>query len=178
MLRCIKAYKSDKEFNMSNNRKVEVVGTETYINQRTGEVQEMRVINTCEQDFNFKKIWLAHILEAVDELGNGKMQVLMYLLDKNNSAAGNLVVATQRELATACKVSINTVTRTLRSLEANNIIRRKTGAIYLNPEVVFKGKSKQRMSVLINYEKISNVVDLKNNKGGKYERSNKKKKTA
>ena len=39
-------------------KKVKVVGTETYINQKTGELQEMQVIDIEERDANFHKLWL------------------------------------------------------------------------------------------------------------------------
>ena len=36
-------------------KKVKVVGTETYINQKTGELQEMQVIDIEERDANFSQ---------------------------------------------------------------------------------------------------------------------------
>ena len=39
-------------------KKVKVIGTETYINQQTGELQEMQVIDIEERDANFHKLWL------------------------------------------------------------------------------------------------------------------------
>ena len=51
-------------------KKVKVVGTETYINQQTGELQEMQVIDIEERDANFHKLWLGHILQSIDLIGN------------------------------------------------------------------------------------------------------------
>ena len=53
-------------------KKVKVVGTETYINQKTGELQEMQVIDIEERDANFHKLWLGHILQSIDLIGNQK----------------------------------------------------------------------------------------------------------
>lgn len=56
---------------MSTTRKrVKVVGTETYIKQDTGELREMQVIDIEERDANFHKLWLGHILQSIDLIGN------------------------------------------------------------------------------------------------------------
>ena len=39
-------------------KKVKIVGRENYINQNTGEIKEMKIINIEERDANFHKIWL------------------------------------------------------------------------------------------------------------------------
>ena len=53
-------------------QKVKVIGTETYIKQDTGELKEMQVIDIEERDANFHKLWLGHILQSIDLIGNQK----------------------------------------------------------------------------------------------------------
>ena len=62
-----------KDFNMATTRKkVKVIGTETYIKQDTGEIAEMQVVKIEERDANFHKLWLGHILQSIDLIGNQK----------------------------------------------------------------------------------------------------------
>jgi len=134
-------------------RKVKVIGKETYINQQTGEVQEFNVVDIEDRDANFQKLWLGHILEAIQELGNAKMQVLMYLLSKRNPAT-NMVIATQQEIAEATGVHKNTVWATIKALTAHNIVTPRKGipgVVMLNPDVIFKGGRGSRLNVLLRY---------------------------
>ena len=78
-------------------KKVKIVGTEQYINQRTGEIQEMQVINIQERDFNFHKIWLEHILTSIDLIGNQKTKLAFWIM--NNLDKENRLIMTQREIA-------------------------------------------------------------------------------
>ena len=64
-------------------KKVKVVGTETYINQKTGELQEMQVIDIEERDANFHKLWLGHILQSIDLIG--KPENASSVLDSRSS---------------------------------------------------------------------------------------------
>jgi len=140
---------------MSKNttRKVRVVGTERYVNQATGEIQDFNVIDIEDRDANFNKLWLGHVLEAIQEIGNAKMQVLMHLLSQRNPGT-NTVIATQREIAEATGVHPNTVKATLKSLAKHNIITPRKGikgVVMLNPDVIFKGGRGNRLNVLLRY---------------------------
>ena len=55
--------------------KVKVIGTETYIKQDTGEIAEMQVVKIEERDANFHKLWLGHILQSIDLIGNQKTKL-------------------------------------------------------------------------------------------------------
>ncbi|WP_181280727.1 replication/maintenance protein RepL [Aphanothece hegewaldii] len=47
-----------------------------------------------------------------------------------------------------------TVVRTLQALEKHNIVKRKTGVVMLNPNVIFKGGYGKRMNVLMRYHSL------------------------
>ena len=65
-----------RDFNMATTRKkVKVIGTETYIKQDTGEIAEMQVVKIEERDANFHKLWLGHILQSIDLIGNQKTKL-------------------------------------------------------------------------------------------------------
>lgn len=134
-------------------KKTKVVGKQTYINQTTGEVVDMNVVETTFSDFNFEKLWLSHLLQALDCLGSKKIKVVSWLLENKDSK--NTVIATQRKIAIGCDVSLQTVVDVMKVLLASDVIRMEQQGVYiLNPEVIFKGDKSKRMNVLIKYNKL------------------------
>ena len=137
-------------------RKTKIVGRQDYVNPVTGEIVTMQVIEVEERNANFKKLWIGHLLGAVDELGSKKLQLLMWLFDQAD--VYNNIIGTVREIAEKTNLSFGTVQTTLAALEGKDILRRKTGIITLNPDVVFKGGTSARMDVLIRYRNISTKI--------------------
>jgi DNA-binding transcriptional ArsR family regulator len=138
-------------------KKMKIEGKRTYVDRETGELVDCRVVKVEDADANFEKLWLGHILEAIDEIGNAKMKVLMYLLS-NRDKHNNSIITTNRRLAEATGISLDTVSRTLIALKNNKIITRTTGVIFLNPDVVFKGDHQHRMNVMIRYQHLENIA--------------------
>ena len=70
----------------------------------TGELIHTQVIERVvgEGDAGFHKIWLGHILELVEEVGNAKMVVLVWLL--KNADGQNQISASLRDIAKATGV--------------------------------------------------------------------------
>ena len=137
-------------------KKLKIEGKRTYVDCETGELINCRVVRIVDADANFEKLWLGHILEAIDEIGNAKMKVLMFLLS-NRDKHTNSIITTNRKLAEATGISLDTVSRTLIALKKNKIITRTTGVIFLNPDVVFKGSRQHRMNVMIRYQHVESL---------------------
>lgn len=136
--------------------KAVTVGKAEYINQETGMVETFNVITERDVDFNFQKIWLGHLLESLDIIGNKKIKVLNYLL--KNKTSENLVIATQRSIAEGAGVSLPIVNETIQALKQINAIKSKQqGVLMLNPDIVFKGGNNKRMSILLKYENIKEI---------------------
>lgn len=126
------------------------VGARRFIDSETGEIFDAQMVIKGASDSGFKKIWLGHILELVEEIGNAKMRVLMWLLDRADGQ--NQVLATYDEIAKETGVSRATVARLLVSLQDANVIQQTRRSLWrINPEVVFKGGHTRRMNVLISY---------------------------
>lgn len=143
-------------------KKVKIVGTEQYINQRTGEIQEMQVINIQERDFNFHKIWLEHILTSIDLIGNQKTKLAFWIM--NNLDKENRLIMTQREIAAKTKMSTKTVTDTLKALMNSNFLQKiHSGAYRINPDVLFKGGKTDRINVLLQYRESETISSSKTN---------------
>lgn len=138
------------------------IGKAEYINQKTGEIEQFNVIEEHDQDFNFQKIWLGHLLESLDVLGNAKIKVLNYLLANKNS--DNQIIGTQRAIAKGVGVSLPVVNETLKKLKEVNAVKQvQTGVLMLNPEIVFQGKHSKRMNILLKYTKSETLDHNENN---------------
>lgn len=138
-------------------KKTKIIGTENYINQSTGEILEMNVIEIEERDSNFHKLWLGHILQTLDLIGNQKIKVVSYILENINSE--NIFFSTQREIAEKIDVSPTTVNVTIKVLVDNDFMALVQEGVYrINPNVLFKGSKNRRMNILLKYfdEKNSN----------------------
>ncbi|HFJ5193617.1 TPA: replication/maintenance protein RepL, partial [Staphylococcus aureus] len=87
-----------------------------------------------------------------------KFKVVNYILD-NIHWSNNTLIATTRELVQATGVSKQTVITTLKTLEKGNIIKRKTGALMLNPELLMRGDDQKQKYLLLefgNFEQEAN----------------------
>jgi hypothetical protein len=135
---------------MNTRKKVKVIGTENYIKQDTGEIKEMQVINVEERDFNFHKVWLSHIINSIDLIGNQKTKLAFWIIENLNKE--NQLIMTQRKIAEKTGMSIQTVSLTIKALiESNFLVKINSGAYRVNPNVLFKGGKTDRLNVLIEY---------------------------
>jgi DNA-binding transcriptional ArsR family regulator len=131
-----------------------LLGSDVWINQRTGEIIEAQTLTkevTGDVDIGFEKLWVGHILDAVQEVGNAKMQVLFWLI--RNKDRNNMVRATLDDIAAKTGVSRRTVASLMTALRKANVVQLEYGGRWmLNPAVVFKGGHGRRMNVLIRYK--------------------------
>lgn len=131
-------------------KKIKVIGTQDYINPDTSEVITMNVIKVEERDANFHKIWLSHVLQSLELIGNQKIKLVFWLIDNMDSE--NKVCMTQRQMVKATGISLDTVNYTLKVLIENNfLIKHNIGVYKVNPDMIFKGGKNERMNVLIEY---------------------------
>jgi len=128
-------------------------GRQGYINRETGELIDAEVVELKQGDADFQKIWVAQILAAAEELSSSRLKLVMYLVAES-SKNQNMIDVTIRDLASLLKMSPTTVTKTLKTLEKKNIITRRRGFIFVNPDIVYKGTHHKRMNILFRYERI------------------------
>lgn len=102
-------------------------------------------------DINFDKIWLSSVFEALEQVGNKKMKVASYIINKRDKNT-NYLIKTQREIAEECGVSKQTVTSTLKALEQADMIIGKSGIYQINPDKIARGKHNKRMAILRIYQ--------------------------
>ena len=137
----------------SNTRKkLKYVGRETYINARTGEIETFAVEGIEERDFNFTKVWFEHLLASYDLIGNQKTKVANYIISNLNR--DNQLICSYRKIAEETGVSYPTVQETMKILLSVDFLQKMNyGGVYrINPDVLFKGTAKQRLSILQQYQ--------------------------
>lgn len=142
----------------TNKKKQLLVGTEEFINAKTGAVEEFNVIEQRDCDFNFEKLWLGHLLESLDIIGNKKIKVMNWLLSNRDSE--NKVIATQRRIAEETGVSLPTVNQTIDAMISVKAVKQlQRGVLMLNPSLIFRGGHNKRMNVLLRYNQVMELEE-------------------
>ncbi len=138
-------------------KKQKIVGKQNYINQETGEIKEMLVVNKyVEQDFNFHKIWLSDLLNIIEIIGTKKLKVIKHILNNMNTK-DNTIYFTQRGLAKKLNLSLQTINDTIKILVESNFMKKiQTGVYQINPDIIIKGSTGKRVNLLIQYKNIDN----------------------
>lgn len=132
-------------------KKVKIIGNQQYINKNTGEVEDFQVVNIEERDFNFHKLWLSHIINSLELIGNQKTKLAFWILD--NLDKENKLTMTYRQISENSGISYQTVSRTMKSLIESNFIQQiNQGAYRVNPDMIFKGTRNGRLNVLYQYK--------------------------
>ena len=127
-------------------KKVKVIGTETYIKQDTGEIAEMQVVKIEERDANFHKLWLGHILQSIDLIGNQKLNLRFGYW---TTWIAIISLSWHKENRWKIGMSTKTVSTTIKALVESNFLNKiNSGAYRVNPDVLFKGGKDNRLNVL------------------------------
>ncbi len=132
------------------------LGVKSFTDHETGEVIEVPILHEESADFNFEKIWLAHVLTALEELGSKKIKILSYLF-RVREKSNNMVAKTLMEISKETGISYPTVSETINLLLENDLITKKTGVIILNPGMIFKGNHHNRVRIMFEYQNIKKI---------------------
>ena len=128
-------------------KRVKVVGTEEYINTRTGELEQMQVTSIEDRDFNFTKMWMKNFISTLDIVGNQKTRLCFWIIDHVDKE--NRLIGTYRTIASQSGMSLDTVRITMELLMDADFMRKAQNGVYvINPNLVFKGTRNARMNVL------------------------------
>lgn len=128
-------------------KRVKVVGTEEYINTRTGELEQMQVTSIEDRDFNFTKMWMKNFISTLDIVGNQKTRLCFWIIDHVDKE--NRLIGTYRAIASQSGMSLDTVRITMKLLMDADFMRKAQNGVYvINPNLVFKGTRNARMNVL------------------------------
>lgn len=124
---------------------------ETWINQETGEVKEVVPVEIAESDKGFDKIWVGMLLAALDVIGNKKMDIVSYIIEKR-SRTENTITVSQKKIAEDLKVSTQTVNLTMKALkDVGFLVQVVPGHYRLNPSVIWRGSHFARMAIMAKF---------------------------
>src|SRR5699024_6287615 len=133
-------------------KKVTFVGTKEFLDASTDEKEAQQVTNSEERDAKFHKIWVGHMVESLDMIGNQKIRVAMFIMENINKE--NELIMTYRVIAEKTNTSLQTVSETMKALQESNLLSKiRNGYYRVNPDVIFKGGRNDRMNVLLRYSK-------------------------
>src|SRR5699024_5847021 len=104
--------------------------------------------------------YIVQLVSMLDAIGGKKLKVVNYILD-NIHLSNNTLIATIREIAQETNTSLQTVTTTLKVLEEGNIIKRRTGAIMLNQELLMREDKNKQKYLLNDFRKFDKQIDEK-----------------
>lgn len=125
-------------------------GMREMISPVTGELEKVPVYEVREYDINFEKIWLGHLLTAMDCLGGKRKEVVKWILANRNQQ--NQIVATFQHIQDECKVSRQTVVSVMKAMQNADLIRKVRNGLYtLNSDFIFAGKHEDRMNIMFTY---------------------------
>lgn len=125
-------------------------GSKRLIDEQSGEVIEVDKLYRKQTSGNFHKAYIIQLISMMDMIGGQKFKVVNYILD-NIHWSNNTLMGTTREIAKATNTSLQTVTITLKTLEEGNIIKRRTGALMLNPELLMRGDDQKQKYLLLEF---------------------------
>ena len=137
-------------------------GSQRLIDEQSGEVIEVDKLYRKQTSGNFHKAYIIQLISMMDMIGGQKFKVVNYILD-NIHWSNNTLMGTTREIAKATNTSLQTVTITLKTLEEGNIIKRRTGALMLNPELLMRGDDQKQKYLLLEFGSFEQEASEKEN---------------
>jgi biotin operon repressor len=142
--------KSKEKKQQTTRKPIKISERREFIDPETGQKVDQYIFKVEDRDANFHKLWLWHIAAALDLIGNQKIKILSYILA--NTQNNNIFIGTMRDIAEKLETSKDTVNTTIQMLMDADILKRQQSGVYLiNPEVIFKGGTNQRMDILYQY---------------------------
>ena len=117
-----------------------------------GDVISANVIVKQIPRTGFAITYLASIINMIESIGNKKMQVVKYILQRMDS--NNKLSETVREISAGSGCSLQTVHETLSLLENCGVIARKVGTVMLSPKLIHKGNAQKERYLMTRFIEI------------------------
>jgi hypothetical protein len=128
-------------------------GQTTLIDPTTGESFNFDVISKNGDTLDkrgWRRVIMSDLMSAVEQIGNQKIRVLEYLIDKMDT--NNQINKTIIQMSKESNISYKTVCDTLKALKECNLIKKYGGVYVLNCGVISTyGKSEKNGYLLIEY---------------------------
>lgn len=141
-------------------KRTKVIGQTEYIDRATGALEPVLEVETQMElkDFNFEKIWLAQYFDSVEAITNKKRRLADWLIEHKDKE--NKITYTYRQMAKATGFSLQTVSDTMKALiDSNLVIRINQGCYAINPDIVWKGGTSDRLTVINRLRAVESLND-------------------
>lgn len=106
----------------------------------------------------FEVTYTAELFGLLEKLGNKKIEVFSYLLDKKDG--NNCVNTSIRSIAKETSTSIQTVQSTINILRESGLITRKGSVYMISPSLMVKGNNIREAWLMQRYEEMSEPVSI------------------
>ncbi len=160
-----------------------IVGNKQYSDIETGEIIDCTIITKqVNCDYNFHKVWINDLMHILDAVGGKKLKVVKYILSNFNNSSNTFtktvknIVDGMNKVANSKNDTVSrcTVLETIKILIDSGFMKKIHVAHYqLNPNIIVRGDSKKRSSLLIQYRSIeveNSENTLNNSIGAEYEK--------
>lgn len=134
--------------------------TQTLIGQQRKRLQDLDTGELIEVDqitkraYGTKAFWKVYLMDFLQVLGvldSKQVDVLIYILE-NTEQANNTFIGSQRDIASQCEVSLDTVSRIMRKLQEREFIKQIKRSVYqINPNIMMKGNDNKKQMLLSYY---------------------------
>lgn len=133
----------------------QVVSTQRWVNQETGEERVFTVIDRSQMgDYGFHKVWLEDLGRIIGVLGGSKIKVFSYILNNINSLS-NQFGGTIREISEILSIDKVTVQSTITILVQQGFMKRvRSGTYQISSNVLVKGSHEKRAGLMLTYDKL------------------------
>ena len=101
----------------------------------------------------FEVTYTAELFGLLEKLGNKKIEVFSYLLDKKDG--NNCINTTIRNIAEDTHTSLQTVQSTINILRDSGLIARKGSVYMISPNLMVKGNQVREAWLMQKYEELS-----------------------
>jgi predicted transcriptional regulator len=134
----------------------------SYTNNKTGEIIDVAVINhSGVKNKDFEMIFYGHLMDILNDMGNKRIKVLHHIVS-NREKVNNTFIGTVREISESLGISFPTVQSTLTTLVDKGVIKRKTGVIYINSDLICDGRFKK--NIMHKYNEVDDVLSVEERK--------------
>lgn len=134
-------------------KKTKFTGIREFIDTTNGEVVSMSTHNIeTSGRKNFYICYMYNLMKLIDAFGGKKYELLKFII--SNMDNDNKLFMTIAEIHSATKISIQTITDTIKILQDNDLIVHKAGYIMLNPMLFNRASPEKERYMLIKYCKL------------------------
>lgn len=133
-----------------------VIGRGNYVNQKSGEIVEMKIVESVEyeKDGNFHKLFLKNFTKSLSGIINKKTALCFWIL--SNITRDNKLLYTYRQISQKTGYSYKTVADTMQTLLEDDFLCQFASGYYMvNPSVIFKGSYQRRCIAMKEYNQTN-----------------------